>query len=294
MLCNQAPCIQWPSVSLVKQRFREHGLSVPRVSRQKIVSERLPLHKINAPNAVWSIDFKGWFLSKDGKRCEPLTLLDGYSRYLLLCELVTSTDHITIRPLLEKAFYEYGKPDAIRSDNGPPFGSSGLRGLSPLSIWLLKLGIWPDKIRPGKPGENGRLERLHRTLKADALYCRYNYIEYPERLRSFIKQYNTVRPHESLGDLPPISVYVRSNREYHPGIIEEYEYPYGYRMHKINRHGYLKLPSERIYLSESLAREYVGVNWQEEEAPVLFLGYPLGTINEHRKRTKSTKRKNKP
>jgi Transposase and inactivated derivatives len=283
MLRNEHPSEQWPSISLVKQRFREHGLSSPRKSRRRIVAERLPLRPIDAANVVWCIDLKGWFTSKDGKRCAPLTLLDGYSRYLLLCELVSPPNYGAVKPLLEKAFYEFGKPCAVRSDNGAPFGSAGLRGLTPLSVWLLKQGIWPEKITPGNPGQNGRLERLHRTLKADALHPVVNFAEYHDRLLAFKDKYNTIRPHEALGDMPPATVYTRSKREYFPDKTEEYEYPEGFRMVKVGRRGYISQRGEQIYVSESLAKEYVGVGCKDIGEPILFLGYPLGTLDEHRK-----------
>lgn len=223
MLERQYPDITWPSASLVKLRLRESGYIAFRPQRRKIISERLPLREITAPNAVWSMDFKGWFFTRDGYRCEPLTVMDGYSRYLLACVPVKGTSFAHVKPELEKIFYEYGKPAAIRSDNGAPFGSSGFRGLSPLSIWLLKNGIFPEKITPGKPGENGRLERLHRTLKAEIPEgCRCRYSEYDSHFTEFIHRYNEERPHESLSDTPPSSVYTKSSLEY-TGKEEDYE-----------------------------------------------------------------------
>lgn len=290
MLLYQHPDIHWPSISLVKKRLKESGLIVSRTRKRKVVTERLPLREITAPNSVWSIDFKGWFTSKDGKRCEPLTLMDGYSRYLFLCELVSRTGFAYIKPLLEKAFHEYGKPDAIRSDNGPPFGSPGLRGLSPLSVWLLKIDIWPEKTALGNPGQNGRLERLHRTLKADALGSVCTHEQYSEKLKKFILKYNTERPHESLGDVPPSSVYTKSDRTYHPGKEEEYQYPADYHNFKVDGHGYLNLSGTRIYLSESLAKEYVGIGGEGGEQ-ILYRGYPLGSLSQHRKRVGSPNNK---
>lgn len=287
MLCLQHPTLEWPSISRVKQRLKEKGLSVPRIRRRRVVTERLPLRAITAPNDVWCIDLKGWFTTKDKKRCEPLTLMDGYSRYLFICEPMERPRYTTVKPVLEETFYKYGKPQAIRSDNGPPFGSTGLRGLTPLSVWLLKHGIWPEKIAPGNPGQNGRLERLHKTLKADALQDFCYYAEYVEKMKNFVNQYNTLRPHESLEDLPPQLVYTKSSREYHPDKVEEYEYPAGYTMYRVSSDGYLQLPNERIYLSESLAKEHVGVGNRELGEPIIFLGYNLGALDEHRKRVGS-------
>ncbi len=281
----------WPSASLTKRQFRLLGLSHPREVRSPIVSERLPLRKVNDINEIWGIDFKGWFTTKEKKRCEPLTLQDLHSRYLLRCEPMASTTSLSVIQLLEKAFHEYGMPKAIRSDNGSPFGSHGFRGLNPLSIWLLKQGIWPEKIYPGKPQQNGRLERLHRTLKEDVLMGpRKTYAEYQNLLAEFTWKYNNIRPHEALGDLPPCKVYKKSLREYRPDTPLEYEYPAGYQLLHVNSNGYVSYKGQRIYLSESLQQENIGIGKEEPNGhPILFLGYPLGYLEQHQNRTKNKK-----
>ncbi len=121
----------------------------------------------NEPNAVWTVDFKGWFRTGDGSRCDPLTLSDSFSRYLLRCQTVARPDHDHVQPVFEEAFCEFGRPWAIRSDNGPPFASTAAGGLSALSVWWIKLDIAPERIEPAKPQQNGRHERMHRTLRHD-------------------------------------------------------------------------------------------------------------------------------
>jgi len=279
---------QWPSISSIKQALKREGFIAPRTGKRKSAWERPPLRKCMSPNDVWCMDFKGWFTTRDGKRCDPLTLLDGFSRYLLTCEPVDKLSYVKVRPVLENAFHEYGKPEVIRTDNGSPFGSTGLRSLSPLSVWLLKQGVWPEKIKPGHPGQNGRVERLHRTLKADALQGeRRNLWEYTAKLKEFREQYNTLRPHESLGDEPPAKVYSKSSRVYTPGEELEYSYPDRYRLEKVNSDGYIRVDGQLVYLTESLAKEYIGVGEKEQGRPLLFLGYPLGTLDQHNARPRT-------
>ncbi len=287
ILLAARPGKQWPSISRIKEALKKNGFIAPRRRvLRKIVAERLPLREYASPNTVWCMDFKGWFLTKDKKRCEPLTLLDGFSRYLFACIPLPRPDFETVKALLEKTFHEYGKPEALRTDNGFPFGSSGFRGLSPLSVWLLKQGIWPEKIQPGHPGQNGRLERLHRTLKSDVLQGgKLSFTEYAERMKGFLKEYNHVRPHEALGDKPPAQAYVKSPRAYTPGEETAYEYPPGYRLIQVNAKGYLHIDGQRFYLTESLAKEFIGVG-EEQDRPLLFLGYPLGFLEQHKLRSR--------
>lgn len=293
ILAVQHPEHQWPSASLIKKYLRDNGLSQPRVFRRGIVSERLPLREFTGPNSIWCMDFKGYFITADNKRCDPLTLLDGSSRYFLACTALRPMRFAQVKPVLEKAFHEYGKPETIRTDNSPPFGSSGFRGLSPLSVWLLKIGIWPEKITPGHPGQNGRLERAHRTLQQDLLnFGLYNYAEYKILFERFIDKYNNLRPHEALNQRVPAQVYERSPRLYVPCQLTEYVYPPDYDILKVNNKGYFRIKGEMIYLTESLASEYIGLAPESEQGrELIFLGYPLGFIEEHYSRLRKPKKK---
>jgi transposase-like protein len=155
---------QLPAVSTVGELFKRHGLVKTRRSRAR-APRSAPLSHATAPNSVWSIDFKGQFVLGNRRWCYPLTLSDNASRYLLVCRGMHRPTERAVWPYMELAFREYGLPRAIRSDNGSPFASTGLGGLTRLSVWWLKMGIVLERIAPGQPQQNGRHERMHRTLK---------------------------------------------------------------------------------------------------------------------------------
>jgi transposase InsO family protein len=175
---------------------------------------------------VWCADFKGWFRTGDGIRCDPLTITDAYSRVLLCCQILPRPDYAHVRPVFERVFREYGLPPlAIRTDNGPPFASVGAGGVSALSVWWIKLGIMPERIQPGHPEQNGRHEGMHRTLKQatmrppDATAAAKQ-----QRCDDFRWDFNTVRPHQALGQVPTASLYVPSSRPY-PERLCDVQYP---------------------------------------------------------------------
>jgi transposase InsO family protein len=179
----------------------------------------------SAPNDLWCADFKGWFHAADGNRCEPLTVSDAHSRFLLKCQIVPNTSFSSVRPILEAAFREYGLPKAMRTDNGPPFASVGLGGLSSFTVWLTHLGIAHERITPGRPQENGRHERIHRTLKQEtALPPRPTLGQQQCAFDEWRQEYNHKRPHEALGQKTPAEVYRPSDRAY-PDVLPEIVYP---------------------------------------------------------------------
>src|SRR6185295_15651836 len=162
------PQLPWPAPSTVGAILARHGLVTPRRRRRGGVAVGRPaLSPPTYPNQVWGVDYKGWFRLGDGQRCDPLTISDLFSRYVLACRRVPRLTAHCARPVFERAFREYGLPDAIRSDNGIPFASVGLGGLSQLAVWWIKLGIALERISPGRPDQNGRHERMHRTLKRE-------------------------------------------------------------------------------------------------------------------------------
>ena len=167
LLEEQKPSQNWPAASSIGELLKREGLIVARRKRQRTPPYTQPLAHAQAPNQVWCADFKGWFRCQDGERCDPLTITDAYSRYLLRCRVVGKTDGIHVRGIFEAVFRECGLPEAIRTDNGAPFASPAPGGLSRLSMWWLKLGIRHERIEPGCPEQNGRHERMHRTLKAE-------------------------------------------------------------------------------------------------------------------------------
>src|SRR5262249_35530510 len=207
----------WPGAAgraIGSMRCRECTADVRR-RRRHCPPYTQPFADAQAPNDVWSVDFKGWFRTGDGRRCDPLTVSDACSRYLLACQAVRRADHRHVQPLFDGLFCEFGLPRAIRSDNGPPFASVGARGLSRLSLWWLELGIPPERLAPGKPQQNGRHERMHGTLKtATAAPPAATLAAQQRRFNRFRREFNEERPHEALGQKPPASLYRASPRRY--------------------------------------------------------------------------------
>ena len=165
---RKSPRTAWPAASTIGELFDREGLTVKRKLRRRSPPSSAPFAGCVAANDTWCIDFKGWFLTGDGERCEPLTITDAYSRYLLRCQALARTDTDHVWPVLDAAFREFGLPHYMRSDNGSPFASRGAGGLSRLSVKLIKAGVTPERIAPGKPQQNGRHERMHLTLKKEA------------------------------------------------------------------------------------------------------------------------------
>jgi transposase InsO family protein len=242
-----------------------------------------PFASCTAPNAVWCADFKGGFALGNGRRCNPLTLSDGYSRYLLRCEGLSHTDESVVRPIFESAFAEFGRPLAIRTDNGPPFATVAAGGLSRLAIWWLKLGICPERIAPGQPQQNGRHERMHRTLKADATTPPARTLGEQQRVFDrFRCVYNEERPHDSLGGQPPVTYYAPSARPY-PIRLREPTYPATFQLRRVRRDGLVNWQTQALYLAETLAGETVGFEEIDNDAwRVYFAEVPLGILEDTR------------
>ena len=273
------PNEKWPSVSTIKEFLRRSGVSrYRRKYRSPIHTPHKTLSAMTSPNSVWCADFKGWFRTKDGHRCEPLTMIDGFSRYLLVCKNVNSRKFSVMQDIFSRAFYDYGTPSIMLTDNGPPFGSRGLCSLSPLSVWLIKKGIYPEKIRPGHPEDNGRQERFHKTLKADAISpASRNLQEQQKRFDIFRHEYNNERPHQSLGNMTPSMLYRHGSRR----CSVKYEYSMEQTVTKVSSKGYIQFNGRTIYLTESLANEDIGIGpVQKNGRPLVFLGYPLGYLEQ--------------
>jgi transposase InsO family protein len=216
-----------------------------------------PLAHAVESNRVWCADFKGWFRAGDGTRIDPLTITDACSRYLLRCQAVEKTCTERVRAIFEAAFREFGLPWWIRTDNGPPFASSAVGGLSRLAVWWIKLGIQPERIEAGHPEQNGRHERMHRTLKLD-LRPAQDWRGQQRELDRFRHDYNQVRPHEALGMQTPASVYEPSPRPY-PERLPDVEYPDTMQVRTVKSHGHFRWKKHDIFLSEVLWGERVGL-----------------------------------
>jgi hypothetical protein len=228
---------------------------------------------------------KGWFLTTDGQRCDPFTLTDNYSRMLLRCQQVHPASHERIQPIFVAAFQEYGLPEAIRTDNGAPFATTTVGGLSRLSIWFLRLGIRPERIRPGQPSENGRHERMHRTLKAEtASPPRVNLRQQQRAFDLFRHEYNHDRPHEALGQRTPVSCYVCSPRVY-PRRLPEMIYPEGMLIRTVHSQGDIRWKGKQVYLSSTLAGERVGLRQLDDRFYDIWFGViRLARLDSHQGR----------
>jgi putative transposase len=251
--------VAWPARSTIAQILHRHGLAMTRKRRHVATPSRQPLAHCDQANAVWCIDFKGWFRTGDGCRCDPLTVSDGYSRYLLRCQAVDKTSALGVGPVLEAAFRQYGLPRAIRSDNGPPFASCSLQGLTKLNIWWLKLGIVHERIEAGQPQQNGRHERMHLTLKQETCLPAAGTLRAQQRrFDQFVEMFNHQRPHEALGLDTPAMHYAPSPRAY-PARLEELTYPSAWLCRQVRLNGEVKFQGSTFYLSQALAGEPVGL-----------------------------------
>jgi putative transposase len=271
-LQRQKVTTKWPAASTIGEMLSRHGLSVPRRRSRKTSVYGEPFIGCDTPNAVWSADLKGWFQTGDGTRCDPLTISDNYSRFLLRCRAVNPADYETIQPIFEAAFREYGLPVAIRTDNGPPFATTTVGGLSRLSIWWLKLGIIPERIEPGKPEQNGRHERMHRTLKQEtASPPQRTWRQQQQAFDRFRREYNQDRPHEAIGQQPPASLYLPSPQP-HPLRVPEITYPEGTVIRTVLSQGDISWKNRHVYLSQTLAGELVGLRQVTDRLWDIYFG----------------------
>jgi transposase InsO family protein len=277
------PEVPWPADSTAGAILKRAGLVKRRVRRRRVPPDTEPFRACQGPNQSWSADFKGDFRLGNGRRCYPLTLSDNFSRYLLLCRGLERPSYQAVRPWFEWAFREYGLPAAIRTDNGAPFASLAVGGISPLSKWWIQLGIRPERIEPGKPSQNGRHERLHRTLKQaappQATLCLQQ-----RQFERFREQYNGERSHEALARTPPARVYRVSPRVY-PGRVPRVEYESGITVRRVRHNGEIKWQGDLIYISEVLAQEPLGLRQIDDERwEVRYSFHLLGFLDQRRKK----------
>lgn len=274
---------QYPAVSTIGLFLHRQGLTRSRRPRRRATPTESPLTSGRYANQVWCADYKGHFQTKNGRRCNPLTISDQASRYLLCCRHVSRMDHDSARTWFERTFRRYGLPEVIRTDNGSPFSSIGLGGLSRLSYWWIRLGIWPERIEPGHPEQNGRHERMHRTLKAyTASPAAATLSAQQKRFDAFRKEYNDQRPHTALGMQTPSECYVRSPREY-PSRLPEISYPDPMRVRRVKGSGEIMLNNKSLYVAQSLAGETLGIEQIEEDCSRMwYCDYLLGQIDHRR------------
>jgi len=280
VLEDNEPGRKWPAASTIGALLKRAGLVVERRKRHKTPPYSEPLGHADGPNRVWCADFKGWFRTGDGERIDPLTISDAYSRYLLRCQAVEKTDTARVQAIFEAAFREYGMPAAIRTDNGAPFASRALAGLSRLAVWWMKLGIVPERIEAGHPEQNGRHERMHRTLKQEVTQpAAANRREQQRVMDRFRQEYNQVRPHEALGMETPAAVYQSSPRRF-PVRLPEPEYPETMLVRSVQQHGRIEWKKHEVFVSEVLWGERIGFLPVDEHLyTVYFCQFPIARFD---------------
>lgn len=281
ILVRDDPRQAWPAASTLGTLFARQGLVTPRRRRRPAAATPTALTVATEPNALWAADFKGWFRTADGQRCDPLTLSDLYSRYLLRCETVAATTTAAVWPVFDSAFREYGLPQAIRTDNGPPFASTGLGGLSRLAVRWIRLGIRPERITPGAPQENGCHERMHRTLAAEVTRPpRRTRVAQQRAFRRFRQEFNEERPHEALQQRVPAALYAAAGRPY-PRRLPAVEYPAHVEVRRVRQAGEIKWRGQFVYLCQALIGEPVGLEpLSDRHWRVSFATYPLALFDE--------------
>lgn len=281
LLRAEAPEVLWPADSTAGELLKRVGLVKKRRYRRPYPPDPQPFHLGDANNALWSADYKGQYRSHHSRWCYPLTISDNASRYLIGCHGVSATDYAQARPVFEWAFCEYGLPEGILSDNGPPFASRAVGGLSRLSLWWVLQGIRVYRIEPGEPTQNARHERMHGTLnRAVGARLRGASPACQQRvLTDFRHEYNTLRSHESLGRCPPAHAYTPSARAYSP-VLPPVNYEEDQHVRIVRHNGEFKFKGQLIYLSELLAKLPVGLRQIDNERYEVRLSFHLlGYLN---------------
>ncbi len=257
-LQDRFPDHTFPSPSTIGEALKRHGLVESRRRRRRHAPVAVaPFKEPATPNGVWCIDFKGHFRTDDDAVCYPFTISDAFSRFLIRCEIVEDPDGDAVRSVLDSAFREFGLPTAIRSDNGPPFASTGAGGLTSLAVWLLRLGIRLERIAPGKPQQNGKHERMHLTLKLEtAAPPKASLFLQQKAFDLFRREYNEERPHEALDQNPPATRYTPSSRTYPRKLLQPENLG---EQCRVERGGVMRWRNEKIFISHALYGEVVHV-----------------------------------
>ena len=284
LLTARDPAGAWPATSTSGDLLRREGLSQPRRRTRYVVPLTQPLAAAHAANEVWTADFKGWFRTGDGTRCDPLTVADAWSRFVLCCRIVAPSAR-GVRPWFERTFREHGLPRVLRTDNGSPFATTGAARLSHLAVWWLKLGIQLDRIDPGHPEQNGRHERFHLTLQQETTTPpAATPGQQQRRFDRMRREFNRERPHEALGQQTPAQHYGPSRRPY-PTRLEEPWYDATHQVRRVRQTGQIKWQGQWVFISEAVRREPVGLAETERgDWIVRFMHVELGRIDRQTRR----------
>ena len=264
------PGVDWPAASTFGNILSRAGLCSPKKKIKRTTPYSEPFSEVTAPNQLWCMDFKGYFITGDGTRCDPFTITDAHSRYLIRCQIVSRMDLSQVRAVCEAAMREYGMPARIRTDNGAPFAGTGLLGLSKLSLGWMKMGIVHERIQPGRPQQNGRHERMHRTLKEDTTKPPAMTIRLQQRkFDRFRQMFNHERPHEGLNNETPGSVY-QPSAILLPRSFKDYVYPKGFVTRRVNNSGDISWHKGRVFISEVFRFEDLGLELVAEDFYKVF------------------------
>ena len=282
VLATRHPTVkEWPAASTVADLLARRGLVHKRPRRRPHQHPGVVPITTSEPNDLWTADFKGQFRTGNGVYCYPLTIADQHTRFLLTCHGLLSTETVTARPIFERAFREYGLPRAIRTDNGVPFATQAIHGLSYLNVWWMRLGIQHQRIHPGRPQQNGAHERMHRTLKRQATRPAMRTCASQQcAFDSFRAEYNDERPHEYLDMATPTSRYSHSPRAYssRPPVPE---YPGHYLVKKVTTAGTFRLQHKLLYIANALVDQHIGLDETDDGVwSIFFNTVLLATVDE--------------
>lgn len=271
------PLTDYPGTTTIRNILSQNGLTATRKLRRRLAENKSPLTVAEGANDVWCMDFKGWSLTKEGIKFDPFTLTDQYTRFILrsLKLDMNITEHVWA--ILEIAFKEYGLPLFLRSDNGPPFATSAPGRFSTLAVRLVKAGVTPEWIEPGKPQQNGQHERMHATMEREGIIKGVDIIEQKKHLERFQEYFNFERPHEALGQKTPGSIYLPSSRKWNG--LRKMEYSSEYKIGKVRSCGKMAWKGSHIYISSAFAGELLGIKETVNSLEVYFGEHFLGKIN---------------
>jgi transposase InsO family protein len=293
VLARDYPDLRLPAPSTGYELLKKHGRVQSRRRRKKHEHSGKPFVVIDLPSSTWAADFKGEFRLGNGRNCSPLTITDGYSRFLVMCRALSSTKTEPARAAFRTAFREPGMPEAILTDNGSPFASTGLSGLTRLSVWLMRLGVRCLRTQPGCPQQNGQHERMHRTMKAEATRPpKQTMVRQQKEFNRFQEEYNYERPQQALGMDPPVKHYEISPRRF-PERLPKVVYPAHFTVRRVSKCGTIRWHSHQVYMSKALQAQFVGLEevghglWD-----VYFATTMVGRFNERTMSTKGPVRRN--